>query len=151
MWSKAVFDMHIPPGSARASSLAAIFTPSPYILPPSSITSPRLIPMRNCILRATGSSVLRDSISFWTATAHWAASTTLANSARTLSPGESTIRPRCCSIRSAMISRYLVIVPTVAASSSPIRRLYPATSALKIAVSLLLYFSALIESPALYW
>ena len=29
IYSKAVFDMQIPPGSARASSLAAIFTPSP--------------------------------------------------------------------------------------------------------------------------
>ena len=35
------------PGSVIASSRAATFTPSPYISPLSSMTSPRLMPMRS--------------------------------------------------------------------------------------------------------
>src|SRR3990172_8814063 len=92
--------------------------------------------MRNCILRCSGSSAFLALNSFWVATAHCTASTTLANSASRLSPGESTTRPRCCRMSSDMTPLYASRDRTVAASSSPIRRLYPTTSALKTAVSL---------------
>ena len=70
------------------------------------------------------------------ATAQLRASTALANSARTLSPGESTTLPCPLSMAEAIISRLARMAFTVAASSCPISRLYPFTSALNMAASL---------------
>jgi uncharacterized membrane protein YeaQ/YmgE (transglycosylase-associated protein family) len=53
-----------------------------------------------------------------------------------LSPAELTNLPRCCSMSESMILRYEVSVYSVAFSSSPMRRLYPYTSAQSMAVSL---------------
>ena len=49
IWSYTVCDIHIPPGSAKGSSLEAIFTPSPNISFSVSTTSPRCIPIRSKI------------------------------------------------------------------------------------------------------
>ena len=67
----------IPPGSASAFSRAATFTPSPKMSCSSTITSPRLIPMRNLIRCSGGTSGLRSIIPRWTSTAQRTASTTL--------------------------------------------------------------------------
>src|SRR5207237_629014 len=64
------------------------------------------------------------------------ASMALANSASTLSPAISTTRPRCRAMTSATRLRQVPSARTVPASSSLISRLKPATSALRIAVSL---------------
>ena len=48
----------MPPGIARLSNRAAMLTPSPYSRSPSTITSPKLMPMRNCIWRCSGSSCI---------------------------------------------------------------------------------------------
>ena len=50
----------MPPPSARLSRRAAMLTPSPYSRSPSTMTSPRLMPMRKRICRESGSSALRD-------------------------------------------------------------------------------------------
>src|SRR5262245_8799912 len=104
--------------------------------PSSSITSPRLTPMRKLMRRFSGNSQLHAPSCTCIAAAASTASTALANSASTLSPGMSTTRPRCFATTSATRPRQVVSVRTVAASSSPIRRLKPATSALRIAASL---------------
>jgi hypothetical protein len=91
--------------------------------------------MRNSMRRCGANSAFLALSSCWTVTAHCTACTTLGNSASRLSPGESTTRPRCCWIRVAISSRYAVMVWMVATSSSPMRRLYPLTSVLKIAAS----------------
>jgi hypothetical protein len=103
---------------------------------PSTMTSPRLMPIRNRIWRASGSSVLRSCSVRWISTALSTASTTLVNSARTLSPGASTTRPPWRLTAEAMTSRYSVMAWTVAVSSALINRLYPSTSALRMAASL---------------
>src|ERR1700730_19369122 len=87
--------MHIPPGSARASSRAATLTPSPNMSCSSTITSPRLTPMRKVMRLSSGVSALRSAIPRWTSAAHRTASTTLENSASIPSPVFFTIRPRC--------------------------------------------------------
>src|SRR5215472_15099817 len=50
--------MHTVPGWASASSRAAMLTPSPKMLSPSTITSPRLTPMRSSRRRSGGSGSL---------------------------------------------------------------------------------------------
>ena len=55
----------MPPGSASISRRAAMLTPSPKMSSSSTITSPRLMPMRNCIHRAGETSVLRRAIRRW--------------------------------------------------------------------------------------
>src|SRR5436305_519842 len=55
----------MPPGSASISRRAATLTPSPKISFSSTITSPRLMPMRNCIHRAGETSALRRAIPRW--------------------------------------------------------------------------------------
>src|SRR5574341_538652 len=104
--------------------------------PSSSITSPRLTPMRKVMRRFSGSAPLHWPSCACIAAAASTASTALANSASMLSPGMSTTRPRCFATTSATRLRQVVSVRTVAASSSPIRRLKPAASALRIAASL---------------
>ena len=47
--------MQIPPGSASASRRAATLTPSPKMSSSSTMTSPRLMPMRNLMRRSSGS------------------------------------------------------------------------------------------------
>jgi hypothetical protein len=61
--------MQIPPGSVKASSRAATFTPSPKMSSPSTIISPRLTPMRNPMRRSSGTSVSRSIIPRCTSTA----------------------------------------------------------------------------------
>jgi hypothetical protein len=78
--------MQIPPGSASASRRAAILTPSPKMSPSSTMTSPRLTPMRNLMRRSSGTSGSRSIIPRWTSAAQRTASTTLANSANKPSP-----------------------------------------------------------------
>ena len=79
--------------------------------------------MRNRIRREGGSSALRASSWRWMSTAHCTASTTLENSASTLSPGASTTRPPWPVTVDAMTARYSVMARTVATSSSPMSRL----------------------------
>jgi len=67
----------------------------------SSITSPRLMPMRNCILRDCGNPGYGlELLLHRTAALHRIHHA--GEFARRLSPGEPTIRPRCCWIRSDM-------------------------------------------------
>src|SRR6266478_1891818 len=68
--------------------------------------------------------------------AHRTASTALPNSASTLSPAVLAIRPRWEAINSSRMARRSVKSQRVPTSSAPIRRLYPSTSAAKIATSL---------------
>src|SRR5689334_932377 len=74
-------DADPPPGSAKASRRAVMFTPSPKMSSPSAITSPRLIPTRNSIRFSVGTDVFRSAIPRCTCAAQRTASTTLANSA----------------------------------------------------------------------
>jgi hypothetical protein len=94
-----------PPGSASCCSLAAMLTPSPKRSPPSTITSPRLMPIRSSMRRPSGSAAFRSASSRWMRTAQSTAFTTLANSASTLSPDVLTSRPRCPAIFSMIASR----------------------------------------------
>jgi hypothetical protein len=86
--------------------------------------------------RRRGSSALRSAIPRWTSRAHRTASTTLLNSANIPSPVFLTTRPRCWAIlgstRERRWSWSWVCVPS---SSRPVNRLYPATSAARMAVS----------------
>jgi hypothetical protein len=59
----------------------------------------------------------------------------LANSASTLSPALPNTRPSCRTISASMVSRNSFSVRSVASSSTSIRRLYPATSAARMAAS----------------
>src|SRR5262249_29841954 len=97
-WSRTTRLIQIPPGSASASSRAATFTPSPKMSYSSTITSPRLIPIRKVMRPFSGVFALRSAIPRWTSAAHRTASTTLGNSARKPSPVFFTIRPRCSAI-----------------------------------------------------
>jgi len=92
-WSRTTRLIQIPPGSASASSRAATFTPSPKMSYSSTITSPRLIPIRKVMRPFSGVFALRSAIPRWTSAAHRTASTTLGNSARKPSPVFFTIRP----------------------------------------------------------
>src|SRR6266851_198681 len=94
---------------------------------PSTITSPRLIPMRNSIRRSGGIFSFSALSVVWISTAHWTAFTTLANSASTLSPAELTNLPRCCSMRESIslrcedsAKRRLLVVPHEAAIAEDI-------------------------------
>ena len=73
-------------GSASACSRAATLTPSPKMSPSSTITSPRLMPIRNWIQRAGDTSALRRAIRRWISAAHSTASATLWNSTSMPSP-----------------------------------------------------------------
>ena len=101
------------PGSARASSRAAILTPSPKMSSSSTMTSPRLIPTRNSIRCSAGAAALRSTIPRCTSTAQRTASTTLANSAKKPSPVFFTIRPRCSVIFGSTSSREMRLEPFV--------------------------------------
>ena len=70
--------------------------------------------MRKRIRRGAGSSAFFDWSWRWMSTAHCTASTTLANSASTLSPGASTTRPPWPPTAVAITARYSVIARTVA-------------------------------------
>src|SRR5712692_6267753 len=80
------------------------------------------------------------------ATAHCTASTTLANSANTLSPADPTKRPLCCWMRVSVTSRQACKVCSVASSSSPMRRLKPCTSAPRMAASLRSIFTEVMRA-----
>jgi hypothetical protein len=60
--SRTVPETQTPPGSASASSRAATLTPSPKMSSPSTITSPRLMPMRSLICCASIASGSRSII-----------------------------------------------------------------------------------------
>ena len=69
-------ETQMPPGSASASRRAAILTPSPKISPSSTMTSPRLIPMRNSMRSSGGPRrVARSACRAWISTAQRTAST----------------------------------------------------------------------------
>src|SRR5580704_4963233 len=86
IWSRTAAETQIPPGSAKVCSRAAMLTPSPSRFAPSTTTSPRCTPMRNCMRSPAGRSAFSAAIACWTAIAHSTASTALAKSASTLSP-----------------------------------------------------------------
>jgi hypothetical protein len=90
---------------AKASSRAATFTPSPKMSSSSAITSPRLMPMRNLIRRASGTSGSRSAIARCTSTAQRTASTTLANSAKKPSPVFFTMIPASAQRDTAVLPR----------------------------------------------
>ena len=91
--------------------------------PPSTMTSPRLMPMRNWISRSSAVPALRSSIARCTSMAQRTASTTLANSASTPSPAVLTMRPRCSRILGSSSSRRCAFRRSrVPSSSTPIRR-----------------------------
>ena len=71
-------ETQIPPGSASCSRRAAMFTPSPWRSVPSTITSPRLTPMRTSMRWSSGRPAFRSAMPRWMSTAHSTASTTLA-------------------------------------------------------------------------
>ena len=70
-----------------------MLTPSPKMSSPSTITSPRLTPMRNSKRRSGGIGSLMAREARCISTAQFSASTTLEKSASTLSPAVPTIRP----------------------------------------------------------
>jgi hypothetical protein len=98
-------DTSTPPESASACRRAAMLTPAPNRSSPSTITSPKLMPMRNCMRSAAATSALRSAMSRWMRTAQSTAFTTLENSASTLSPAVFTTRPRWLTIFSSTDSR----------------------------------------------
>ena len=61
-WSRTTRLTQIPPGSASPSSRAATFTPSPKMSCASTITSPRLMPMRNLNRCSSGTSGSRSAM-----------------------------------------------------------------------------------------
>jgi hypothetical protein len=125
----------MPPGSASASRRAATLTPSPKMSSSSTMTSPRLIPMRNLIRRSSDISGSRSAIPRWISAAQRTASTTLANSAKKPSPVFFTIRPRCSAIFGLTSSRrWAWSRSCVPSSSAPISREYATTFAARIAV-----------------
>src|ERR1700712_247420 len=90
------------------------------------------------------------AIASWISTAQRTASTELANSASIPSPVVLTIRPRCSAILGSIkFARCFFSWATVPSSSSPINRLYPATSAARMAASLLSNRSLGTSSPDL--
>ena len=99
------------------------------MVPPSAITSPRFLAIRNitpCFgqIESSGGELLLGPI------AHCTASTALANSTKRLSPAEPTTRPLNWTIFGSTSSiRSLLRWASVPASSSAIRREQPATSA----------------------
>ena len=114
-----------------------MFTPSPIRSPSlSSTTSPRWIPTRNSMRRSGGRPSFRSIMLFCTSTAQRTASTTLRNSTRRPSPVRLTTRPLCTaivgSIRSLRRARRRA---SVRSSSALASRLYPTTSAARIAAS----------------
>ena len=122
----------MPPFGAWASSRAAILTPSPNMSSPSMTMSPRLMPMRNSTGRSDAR--LRLLIARWIATAHSTASTTLPNSTSAPSPIVFTMRPwRAATAGLNASIQIRRITAMVFVSPASIIRLYPATSATRIA------------------
>jgi hypothetical protein len=90
----------------------------------SMMTSPRLMPMRNWIQRAGGTSALRRIIRRWTSAAHWTASVTLRNSTSIPSPAVLITRPLFFAIAGSISSRRCVLSrASVPLSSASISRL----------------------------
>src|SRR6516164_5966855 len=126
----------MPPGSAADCNRAATLTPSPSRSSPSSITSPRLTPMRNLTCRCSGNWSLRVRSAAWISVAHRTASTALPNSARIASPAVLKTRPRCRATSFSKTSLCPRKVRSVCSSSWAIKRLYSATSAERMVASL---------------
>ena len=103
MWWWTVPETKMLPGSASASSRAAILTPSPKISPPSAITSPRLMPIRMAMRCSLGKFWLCRTIASRRAAAERAASTTLPNSLSTRSPVCLKMLPSNCEISGTII------------------------------------------------
>ena len=138
------------PGSATPSRREAMLTPSPIRSPsPSSTTSPRWMPIRNSMRRSCGTPALRSTMPFCTSMAQRTASTTLRNSTSAPSPVRLITRPLCTaivgSIRSLRSARNLAKVRSSSALAS---RLYPTTSAARIAASF--RFAVIQSSPRLH-
>jgi len=128
-------EAQIPPGSASASSRAAILTPSPNRSPSSSTSiSPWWMPTRYSTRLSLAIVALRSAIPACTSAAQRSASTTLPNSTSSPSPVVLTSLPLCAAIvRSISSARMAFSAWRVPPSSAPISREYPATSAAKIA------------------
>ena len=113
----------MPPGSAMPSRRAATFTPSPSRSSPFTITSPRLMPMRNASRFSSGSDSLRVFNAAWISTAQRNASTGLANSASTESPAVPTMRPLWKSMMPSITARCAERMRMVSSSSRAMCRL----------------------------
>ena len=79
-------DMQMPPGGAISCRRAATLTPSPKMSSPSTMMSPRLMPMRKAMRRSSAISAVRSAIAVCTSTAQRTALTTLGNSSSRPSP-----------------------------------------------------------------
>jgi hypothetical protein len=71
-------EMQMPPGSARASRRAVTLTPSPKMSSPSTMTSPRLMPIRKSISISGGTAEFRSAMPRWISTAQRTGKATLA-------------------------------------------------------------------------
>ena len=91
------------------SSRAATLTPSPKMSSPSTMMSPRWMPMRNSMRRSGGTPAFRSAIPRCTSTAQRTASTTLGNSTSSPSPVVLTMRPRCSAICGSTSSRRMAL------------------------------------------
>ena len=111
-----------------------MLTPSPKMSLSSIMMSPTWMPIRYSSRLISGTAAFCSAKPRCTSIAHRAASTALANSTSMPSPVVLTIRPRCAatvgSSRDFLAALRRANTPS---SSAPIRRLYPATSAAKIA------------------
>jgi len=85
---------------------------------------------------SSGVPALRSVMGFWIAIAHSTAATTEENSISSPSPVVLTMRPPLLTTSGAAASRCSRTARAVPASSSPMRREYPTTSAARIAASL---------------
>jgi hypothetical protein len=120
------------------STRAAMFTPSPRISSPSMMMSPTLMPIRIWIGLASELLASCSRSCLWISMAQVTASTALANSTKAPSPMSLTIRPEWAAIVGSISSRRKALSrDSVPASSMPMRREYPTTSADRIAASLL--------------
>src|SRR5258708_36097310 len=94
------------------------------------------MPIRSSMRLSVPISVLRSGIVCCTSTAQRTASTTLANSTSMPSPVVLTMRPLCSAIFGSISSRRCALSrASVPSSSAPISRLYPATSAARMAAN----------------
>ena len=133
-WSLTAEETQISPDPASASSRAATFTPSPNMSFWSTMTSPRLIPIRYCSARAAGTSALRRIILRESQRRIEAPGSRYEIQRGARHPVVFMIRPRFFAIAGSMTSTRLLrsraSVPTSSASMSLEK---PTTSAVKTA------------------
>ena len=100
-----------------------MLTPSPKMSPSFTITSPTLMPMRNSMRRSSGIGVVGFGERTLNLDGACTASSTLANSASTLSPGGAGDPPAMVGDASSMMRRCAESVASVCSSSASISRL----------------------------